>query len=154
MYDPMQNINQMMAESQRRMNASLKQVSKVKAQEIERQERNNELLEINVSQNAEMIKLQKTEVNFLENIDGNTAALVQLLGDLELTNQEIGQITNENMLEIQRLLEEIVSNSDSLNISETLLKEVKKQIIEKGVGFGIQLFISGVKCLFKANEVS
>lgn len=149
----MDRLNRDLAEGRKKLQDIQKQMSKDKAQEIARQERSNELLEINAIQNKEIIKLHKTEVVFLENIDGNTATLVQLLGDLEKTNQKLGNITKENMVQIQQKLDEIIGNSAGLNVSELLLEETKKQIIEKGVGFGIQFIITGLKLLFKANVV-
>lgn len=154
MFDPMQNIKQTIADSQRRMNESLNQVSQAKAQEIERQERNNELLEINVNQNEEMLRLQTVEVEFLQNIDGNTAALVQLLGDLESANQAIGSINHDHMVQIQQKLDGIIDKSSADSVSELLLEEFKKQIVEKGVSYGVQFLITGLKALVKIKTVS
>ena len=147
MFDPMKNINQMMADSNRLLNHSQKQMADARAQEVERQERNNELLEINVNQNTEMIKLQNMEVGFLESISGDAAKLVDLLKSLEVINQTNGTITEANMLLIQQRLDEIIENTEPANINQLFMDEVKNQILEKGVGFGIQFFITGLKLL-------
>lgn len=145
--NPLDQINRQMQESQRKLQSHHQAIAEERAKEIARQERTNELLELNGMQNETMIELKKTEVEFLQSIDGNTAVLVELLSDLELTNQALGSINHENMIEIQQRLDEIIEKDSPDNVRELLLKEVKKQIADKGVNFGIQLFITGMKKL-------
>lgn len=145
--NPLNKVSRDMAATQRKFESYQKAIAEEREREIARQERTNELLEINGLQNDTMIELKRTEVEFLQNIDGNTAALVELLSDLELTNRALGSINHDDMIEIQRRLDEIVKNGTPKNIRELLLDEVKKQIADKGVNSGVQLLIIGIKKL-------
>lgn len=153
MFDQMDSIRQSLAKSQRQMQENLQQIAQNRQDEINRKERSNELLEINLRQNEQMLKLQQTEVDFLKSISGDTAKLVNLLTNLEQINKMNGTITEANMLLIQQRLDELIANSGAANVNQIFLDEVKKQIVEKGVGFGVQFLITGLKLLFKANSV-
>ncbi len=153
MSDHMDNFRQGIAETQRQMRLVQEQIYRAKYEEIERQKRNVELLEINANQNEQMLKLKETELDFLKNISEDSSKLVSLLINLEQINKINGTITEANMLVIQDKLDEIVSNSEPTNINQMFLEEVKKQIVEKGVGVGIQFIITGLKYLLKANHV-
>lgn len=132
----------------------IKQISKQKSEEIERQLRTNELLELNVEQNKQLIRLGEVEVSFLEKINKDTLILVNLLNNIEQINRTNGTITQENMLFIQQRLDEIISSANPTSINQLFLEEVKKQIAEKGVSFGLQLFITGIKLLLTPDKVS
>lgn len=152
MINRLDNLNKFNAESRRRIEQIQKLVAESKKLEIERQERTNELLEMNVIQNNELLELKKLEIDFLKSIDSNTAILVELLIDLEKTNMSEGNITQEDMLLIKQKLDEIVKNTDPTKITRLILEEAKKKIVEKGVNYGIQYIIMGIKLLIKLNE--
>jgi hypothetical protein len=152
MNNPMDGIRQSIEQTQRQLRYASEHIQNSKLEEIERQERNNKLLEINADQNEKMLKLKETELDFLKNISEDTSKIVGTLNSLEILNRTNGTITEANMLIIQQRLEEIIANSGPTNINQIFLEEVKKQIVEKGVGVGIQFFIVGLKQLFNVNS--
>lgn len=148
----MNNLNQAIAQSQRQVQIVHEQMRRNRAEEIERQERTNELLEINTSQNEQMIQLKEKELDFLGKINEDTKQLVNLLKSLEQVNILNGKIIEANMLEIERRLDEIITNTKPENLQETLINEVKNQTVEKGVNYGIQFLITGIKTLIASSS--
>ncbi len=95
-----------------------------------------------------LIRLGEIEAGFLENTSEDTSNLVNLLKNLEQINKTNGTITEANMLLIfQYRLDEIITTASPANINQLFLEEVKKQIFEKGIGFVLQFFITGLKVL-------
>lgn len=154
MNDPLNNIGIRISDINKQMRNTQEQIVRSKQEEIERQRRSVELLELNANQNGQIIKLKETELQFLKNINEDTTKFVNILYNLEQINKTNGTITEANMLLIQQRLDEMIATAGPANINQLFLDEVKKQIVEKGVGFGIQFIITGLKLLFTADKVS
>ncbi|WHY93138.1 hypothetical protein QNK12_06525 [Neobacillus cucumis] len=123
------------------------EINRSTKERIEREKRTVELLETNSIQNEMLIGLGELEVDFLSKINGNAKQMVELLTSLESINKINGTIVEANLLEIEKRLDGLINNQPSNKLHDIFLDEVKKQIVEKGVSFGLQFFFTGIKAL-------
>jgi hypothetical protein len=145
--DALQNVHNSFADINKRTQQQLNDVGRLNRERIEREEKNLEYQKINIDQNKTLIKLQETELAFLNSINDDTSKLVKLLVSLEQVNAINGKIVEANMLEIEKRLDEIINKTPSGNLQDELLNEVKKQMVEKGVNYGVQFLITGIKAM-------
>ncbi|MDR7856062.1 hypothetical protein [Tissierella sp.] len=127
-------------------------ISKANRERVEREKRNIELQETIVDQNNQTIRMKEMELDFLKGMSEDTSQIVNLIKNLEAINLENGKISEENLLEIQQKLEKIVKNTDSESIYELFINEVKSQLVEKGVNYGLQFIFTGLKTMFVKEE--
>jgi hypothetical protein len=151
MDEALRNINNLNAKFKRQTEEHLAQVARANKEKVEREEKSLEYLELNANQNKQLIKLQETELTFLNAINDDTRKLVNLLKSLEEINIINGKIIEANMLEIEKRLDELIERTPPNDLQQTLLNEVKKQMVEKGVNYGVQFLITGLKALV-ANQ--
>ncbi|TYS88963.1 hypothetical protein [Rossellomorea aquimaris] len=145
--DALQNVHNSFVDINKRTQQQLNDVGRLNRERIEREEKNLEYQKINIDQNKTLIKLQETELAFLNSINDDTSKLVKLLISLEQVNAINGKIVEANMLEIEKRLDEIINKTPSGNLQDELLDEVKKQMVEKGVNYGVQFLITGIKAM-------
>jgi ElaB/YqjD/DUF883 family membrane-anchored ribosome-binding protein len=91
--------------------------------------------------------MKKLELEYLKSMSEDTGQIVNLIKNLETINSANGKISEENMLEIRKRLEELIKNTNSENMYELFINEVKSQLVEKGVSFGFQFLLTGLKAL-------
>lgn len=130
---------------------TMEAISKNNREKIEREKRSIELQETIVNQNDKALSLQELEVDFLKNMSEDTSQIVNLIKSLETINSVNGKISASNMLEIQETLERLVENTNSESIYELFMNEVKLQLVEKGVSYGMQFLFTGLKTLLAAK---
>lgn len=131
----------------RNLNTAQNEIKNFKTEAIEKGEEIVNLQERLVKQSQQALKLQETEIDYLKSMNEDTSKIVNLIKNLESVNAANGKIIEANMLEIEKTLENLVNNTDDESIYELFINEVKKQIIENGVSFGLQFMFTGLKTL-------
>lgn len=127
--------------------SAMESVHKNREEKIAREKRSIELQEIIVEQNNTNNSMKKLELEYLKSMSEDTGQIVNLIKNLETINSANGKVSEENMLEIRKRLEELIKNTNSENMYELFINEVKSQLVEKGVSFGFQFLLTGLKAL-------
>lgn len=118
------------------------------------QSNNAKALAEGIARQERAIELSEETNVLLKSINSDTSALVSSLNMLEVLNKTNSDISEANMLIIQRQLEEIIEAGKTVGsetMHEMFLNEFKSQMVEKGAGVAIQFFITGIKQLLTGD---